>query len=173
MSETLVERLRKRAEIRRQIATRKSVQEGKADRISDVLEEAANRLETLARHARRWKSAAKMHRSVRRENAQDANEMRVTIEELENHVTRVEAELYNDRNEPARILYVAQRKRADAALAQVERLREALKKGRFSLATCMSPLSEWQDAGSFPEMVEAEAALKAMDAALAATEAKP
>jgi hypothetical protein len=43
----LVYRLRKRAEIRRQIATRKSVQEGKADRISDLLEEAANEIERL------------------------------------------------------------------------------------------------------------------------------
>lgn len=41
----LVYRLRKRAEIRRQIATRKSVQEGKPDRISDLLEEAANEIE--------------------------------------------------------------------------------------------------------------------------------
>lgn len=48
--EDLVYRLRKRAEIRRQITTRKSVQEGKPDRISDLLEEAANeivRLKTL------------------------------------------------------------------------------------------------------------------------------
>ena len=37
----------KRAEIRRQISTRKSVQEGKPDRISDLLEEAANELERL------------------------------------------------------------------------------------------------------------------------------
>jgi hypothetical protein len=37
----LVYRLTKRAEIRRQIATRKSVQEGKPDRLSDLLEEAA------------------------------------------------------------------------------------------------------------------------------------
>lgn len=43
----LVYRLRKRAEIRRQIATRKSVQEGKPDRIADLLEEAANEIETL------------------------------------------------------------------------------------------------------------------------------
>lgn len=43
----LVERLRKRAEIRRQIQTRKSVQEGKPDRIADLLEEAAFRIETL------------------------------------------------------------------------------------------------------------------------------
>lgn len=41
----LVYRLRKRAEIRRQISTRKSVQEGKPDRIADLLEEAANALE--------------------------------------------------------------------------------------------------------------------------------
>jgi hypothetical protein len=41
----LVYRLRKRAEIRRQISTRKSVQEGQPDRIADLLEEAADALE--------------------------------------------------------------------------------------------------------------------------------
>lgn len=45
--ETLISRLRKRAEIRRQITTRKSVQEGKPDRIADLLEEAANEIELL------------------------------------------------------------------------------------------------------------------------------
>lgn len=44
---SLVERLRKRAEIRRQIDTRKSVQEGKPDRIADLLEEAADEIERL------------------------------------------------------------------------------------------------------------------------------
>ena len=43
----LVYRLRKRAEIRRQIPTRKSVQEGAADRIADILEEAANEIDRL------------------------------------------------------------------------------------------------------------------------------
>lgn len=47
MSEDLVYRLRKRAEIRRQIPTRKSVQEGASDRIADLLEEAANEIERL------------------------------------------------------------------------------------------------------------------------------
>ena len=37
-----VDRLRKRAEIRRQIPTRKSVQEGKTDRTADLLDDAAN-----------------------------------------------------------------------------------------------------------------------------------
>jgi hypothetical protein len=46
-SEDLVTRLRKRAEIRRNIHTRKSVQEGKPDRIADLLEEAANRITEL------------------------------------------------------------------------------------------------------------------------------
>jgi len=41
----IVERLRIRAQIRRQISTRKSVQEGKPDRIADLLEEAANEIE--------------------------------------------------------------------------------------------------------------------------------
>jgi hypothetical protein len=45
VSEDLIYRLRKRAEIRRQISTRKSVQEGKPDRIADLLEEAATELE--------------------------------------------------------------------------------------------------------------------------------
>jgi hypothetical protein len=44
---SLVYRLRMRAEIRRQISTRKSVQEGKPDRIADILEEAANEIERL------------------------------------------------------------------------------------------------------------------------------
>lgn len=45
--EDIVYRLRKRAEIRRQISTRKSVQEGKPDRIADLLEEAAAEIERL------------------------------------------------------------------------------------------------------------------------------
>lgn len=47
MTEDLVYRLRKRAEIRRQIPTRKSVQEGQPDRIADLLEEAAAEIESL------------------------------------------------------------------------------------------------------------------------------
>jgi hypothetical protein len=45
--QSLVFRLRKRAEIRRQIQSRKSVTEGKPDRIADLLEEAANEIERL------------------------------------------------------------------------------------------------------------------------------
>ena len=45
--QSLVFRLRKRAEIRRQIQGRKSVSEGKPDRIADLLEEAANELDKL------------------------------------------------------------------------------------------------------------------------------
>jgi len=45
--EDLVYRLRKRAEIRRQIPTRKSVQENQPDRLSDLLDEAANEIERL------------------------------------------------------------------------------------------------------------------------------
>lgn len=43
----LVYRLNKRAEIRRGIQSRKSVQEGKPDRIADLLEEAAREIQTL------------------------------------------------------------------------------------------------------------------------------
>lgn len=45
--EDLVYRLRKRAEIRRQIPNRKSVQDNQPDRLSDLLEEAANEVERL------------------------------------------------------------------------------------------------------------------------------
>ena len=43
-NDDIVYRLRKRAEIRRQIDTRKSVQEGKPDRIADLLDEAADEI---------------------------------------------------------------------------------------------------------------------------------
>ena len=43
----LVYRLRKRAEIRRQIPTRKSVQENQPDRIADLLDEAAREIQML------------------------------------------------------------------------------------------------------------------------------
>lgn len=43
--QSLVFRLRKRAEIRRNIKDRKSVQEGTPDRIADLLEEAADEIE--------------------------------------------------------------------------------------------------------------------------------
>jgi hypothetical protein len=49
--QSLVFRLRKRAEIRRQIQSRKSVAEGKPDRIADLLEEAANEIERLQGNA--------------------------------------------------------------------------------------------------------------------------
>lgn len=48
--QTLVERLRIRASIRRNNTERKSVKEGKPDRISDLLEEAADEIEYLERH---------------------------------------------------------------------------------------------------------------------------
>lgn len=58
----LVQRLRKRAEIRRQISTRKSVQEGKPDRIADLLEEASDYIVGLERqiatHSVDWEAEA-------------------------------------------------------------------------------------------------------------------
>jgi len=45
--QSLVFRLRKRAEIRRQISSRKSVQEGAPDRMSNLLDEAAEKIESL------------------------------------------------------------------------------------------------------------------------------
>lgn len=46
-TESLLDRLETRAFIRRTISSRKSVQEGKPDRISDLLEEAANEIKRL------------------------------------------------------------------------------------------------------------------------------
>lgn len=43
----IVYRLRKRAEIRRQIPGRKSVEAGESDRIADLLDEAADLIEML------------------------------------------------------------------------------------------------------------------------------
>lgn len=48
MTEDLIKRLLERARIRRQIPTRKSVIEGKPDRIADLLEEAAQTIEKLS-----------------------------------------------------------------------------------------------------------------------------
>lgn len=45
--EDIVERLEKRADIRRNIAIRKSVQEGKPDRIADLLDDAAREIRSL------------------------------------------------------------------------------------------------------------------------------
>jgi len=55
----LVYRLRKRAEIRRQIPSRKSVQEGKPDRIADILEEAANEIKRLREYEWMYKDLQK------------------------------------------------------------------------------------------------------------------
>lgn len=46
-NEDLVYRLRKRAEIRRSIPTRKSVQNNEPDRIANLLEEAADEIQFL------------------------------------------------------------------------------------------------------------------------------
>ena len=48
-NQTLVQRLRLRAFIRRQIPSRKSAQEGKPDRLADLLDEAADKIEQLER----------------------------------------------------------------------------------------------------------------------------
>lgn len=45
--QSLLQRLRIRAQIRRFITTRKSYAEGKPDRIADLLDEAANEIERL------------------------------------------------------------------------------------------------------------------------------
>lgn len=58
----LVTKLRIRANIRRQIPSRKSVQEGKPDRIADLLEEAANEIERLQNEQRSTLQASRKKR---------------------------------------------------------------------------------------------------------------
>jgi len=48
----IVYRLKRRAEIRRQIPGRRSVQEGKADRIADLLDEAAEEILRLRQNSK-------------------------------------------------------------------------------------------------------------------------
>lgn len=51
MEQDLVDRLRIRADIRRKIPHRKSVQEGLPDRLADLLDEAANEIERLRNYS--------------------------------------------------------------------------------------------------------------------------
>lgn len=59
MESDLVERLKKRAEIRRQIPTRKSVQNGEPDRVADLLDEAAAEIVRLREFEFMYQSCAK------------------------------------------------------------------------------------------------------------------
>lgn len=59
METDLVYRLKKRAEIRRQIPGRKSVEEGTPDRIADILEEAAKEIERLREYEWMYKDLSK------------------------------------------------------------------------------------------------------------------
>ncbi len=63
--QSLVFRLRKRAEIRRQNSDRKSVQEGRPDRISDLLEESANELESLKKQVIALTAALGVERNMK------------------------------------------------------------------------------------------------------------
>lgn len=62
--QSLVFRLRKRAEIRRQIKDRKSVQEGAPDRIADLLEEAADEIESLKSQVQSLKIVLDVERNM-------------------------------------------------------------------------------------------------------------
>lgn len=63
--QSLVFRLRKRAEIRRQIKDRKSVTEGKPDRIADLLEEAANEIDSLKKQVVALKIVLDVERNMK------------------------------------------------------------------------------------------------------------
>ncbi len=63
--QSLVFRLRKRAEIRRQIPGRKSVEEGTRDRIADLLEEAADEIESLKKQVTALKTVLDVERNMK------------------------------------------------------------------------------------------------------------
>ncbi len=63
--QSLVFRLRKRAEIRRQIPGRKSVEEGTRDRIADLLDEAANEIESLKKQVTALKTVLDVERNMK------------------------------------------------------------------------------------------------------------
>jgi hypothetical protein len=63
--QSLVYRLRKRAEIRRQIPGRLSATEGKPDRIADLLDEAANELESFKMQVIALKALLDIERNIK------------------------------------------------------------------------------------------------------------
>ncbi len=65
MSDDLIYRLRKRAEIRRNIPHRKSVQNNEPDRIADLLEEAADEIAFLRMWRDTWAPVIKQHQGVK------------------------------------------------------------------------------------------------------------
>ena len=60
----LIERLEKRAAIRRTAKGRKSVAQGQPDRIADLLEEAATALRDAARDAERWRTLRQLSHHI-------------------------------------------------------------------------------------------------------------
>lgn len=94
----LVERLRKRAEIRRQISTRKSVIEGKPDRIADLLEEAATEVERLTKECYKMGASTLWAREA--------------IADMDCHIKRLEREVV-EAKERVRHLEELARKRSD------------------------------------------------------------
>lgn len=85
--QSLVERLRVRAYIRRQIPTRKSVQENKPDRLADLLEEAAQHMEML-------ESKYAMQTALLQQFTLEAGKLRSALDFLSRHTCRIE-DLYS------------------------------------------------------------------------------
>lgn len=59
----IVYRLRKRAEIRRQIPSRRSVQEGTPDRLANLLDEAATEIEILRQDLALYKEEREFYKA--------------------------------------------------------------------------------------------------------------
>jgi hypothetical protein len=132
VSDDLITRLRKRAEIRRQISTRKSVQEGKPDRIADLLEEAADALEALGRQDATMTHASRSGNS--RNSAPGATNLEATVRPIEPAPVRRMPEVSDTAplrpSETSSELWTAlDQSDRKAALAQMTR--EAQRTGRY------------------------------------------
>ena len=88
----LVYRLRKRAEIRRQIDTRKSVQNNEPDRIADLLEEAAEVIEHLEK-------VKDLHRDAHHRCVELSREEYKKVSEIMEKYKKVLIDIANDYHE--------------------------------------------------------------------------
>jgi predicted RNase H-like nuclease (RuvC/YqgF family) len=101
--EDLTYRLRKRAEIRRQIPSRKSVQENKPDRLANLLEEAADRIKELEaklnfRYEQEKSGDIKIAEEFRRLEAENQR-LQGIITENKERIYRLEKELKEKKSE--------------------------------------------------------------------------
>jgi hypothetical protein len=105
-TESLIYRLRKRAEIRRQIASRKSVQEGKPDRIADLLDEAAAALELACKAGFIQLEGVDINKNVSNDDIEDPSDeflaklteftVRTSIQDIKSGRVKILSSVFDD-----------------------------------------------------------------------------